>query len=126
MSCLRLLLQIAFNIIIAHPSDLPTIEYDFLAMWLGLLDLLIPFVKIDIQLHWVLLTNHGIKALPEIVRLVHGHPSTVVTHAFLGLIRLARLIHGHVLDLRCPHKLRSLGAPVKGPSCSCRLLSSAL
>ena len=125
MSCLRLLL-IPFNIVIAHPSDLPTIEYNFLAMRLGFLGLLVPFVKIDIQLHRVLLTYHGIEALPEIVRLVHGHPSTVVAHAFLGFIRLAGLIHGHVLDLRCPHELRSLGAPVKGPGCSCRLLGSAL
>jgi hypothetical protein len=27
------------------------------------------------------------------------------------------LIHGHVLYLRCPHELRSLGAPIKGPRC---------
>lgn len=88
MSCLRLLL-IPFNIIIAHPSDLSAVEYDFLAMRLNLLDLLVPFVKIDIQLYRMLLTNHGIEALPEIVRLVQGDPSTVVTHAFLGFIRLA-------------------------------------
>ena len=125
MSCLRRWL-IPFNIIIAHPSDLPTIEYDFLAMWLSLLDLLVPFIEIDLQLHRVFLTNHGIQALPEIVRLVHDHPSTIVTQALLGLIRLAGLIHGHVLDLRCPHELRSLGAPIKGPGCSCRLLGSAL
>ena len=104
MSCLRLLLLITFYIVIAHPSDLPTIEYDFLAMWLSLLDLLVPFVEIDLQLHRVFLTNHGIQALPEIVRLVHGHPSTVVTQALLRLIRLAGLIHGHVLDLRGPHE----------------------
>jgi len=126
VSCLRLLLLITFYIVIAHPSDLPTIEYDFLAMRLSLLDLLVPFVKIDLQLHRVLLTNHGIQALPEIVRLVHGHPCTIVTQALLRLIRLAGLIHGHVLDLRCPHELRSLGAPVKGPRRRCNLLGSTL
>jgi hypothetical protein len=124
VSCMRLLNT--FYIIIAHSSDLPTIVYYFLAMMLSILNLLVSFVKIDLQLHWVLLTNHGIEALPEIVRLVHGHPSTVVTHALPGLIRFAGLIHSQVLDLGCPPELGPLGAPVKSPRSRYRLLSTTL
>ena len=119
-------LLITFYIIIAHSSDLPTIVYNFIAMMLSILDMLVRFVKIELQLQWVLLTNHCIEALSEIVRLVHWHPSTVVNNALPGIIRLAGLIHGHVLDLGCPPELRPLGAPVESPCCSCRLLSTTL